>query len=103
MLDQSFEQPALLGRKLVVVESDVAQEHHVKSRQRIQSGGELLDVVFGAAADLAEPGTTRCGDSGTPNEAMIRRPAPAVFPRESRSARLADYYPPASRRGVSER
>ena len=55
ILHQALEQPALLGGQLAVVEADVAQKHDVVLRQLVEPGGELLDVVLVAAADLAQP------------------------------------------------
>ena len=56
VLDQALQQSALLGGELAVFQAHVSQENHVVLGKLVEPRGELLDVVFVAAADLGEPG-----------------------------------------------
>ncbi len=56
VLDQPLQEPALLGRELVVLEAHVAQKNDVELRELVTTGGELFDVVLVAAAHLAQSG-----------------------------------------------
>ena len=57
VLDQSFEQPAILGGQLAILDADVSQKHDVVFGELVEPAGKLLDVILVAAAGLfSSPG-----------------------------------------------
>ncbi len=53
-LDQTLQQPALLGGQLAVTDADVAQKNDVEFRELVEPRRKLLDVILIAASPLAQ-------------------------------------------------
>ena len=84
MLDESFEQPAVLCSELSLFDSHVTEKNDIVFSQLVEARGELLDVVLVARAYLAEARMVQQARQGNTRIARQGVAQIAIFPARNR-------------------
>ncbi len=96
VLDEAFEPAAFFGSELTIFLSDIAEKDDIVLGKFVETFGELLDVIFVAAAWLAEAGMkeeTGEADAGIARQSVAEVtvfPARVRFDEEGRAVFLRE-------------